>query len=299
MKATRGAPTIVRAAAAGGHGSYPGLTVAGASPSHPVTARSPRAEQEMTMTARWFPILISMMATAATAIACSPRPATHEAARAVEPTAVPQVAAPADADVVAALAARRAIALDRLRAYRLAAAYPVDADGLPAGVFRDEHGVRCPMSELIFLSGHPALVDDVVRTNNRLRLADVHDGPLLAWMQTSGLTRDEIIAVQGVMELSFGNIEGGNGEALQIVFAAPDGLQRAHAEVTARLVEAEAALQADTQASLAIAAAQLPADARAQVVAGHAATAPAAGQPRISRAIMAAPAATRPAHPRR
>src|SRR5258706_9812944 len=71
------------------------------------------------------------------------------------------------------LAARRAKTIERLHAYRVAEVFPTDAVGLPLGVFRDDKGVRCPMSELIFLSGRSDLVDAVVKLDNKLRLADV------------------------------------------------------------------------------------------------------------------------------
>jgi hypothetical protein len=97
------------------------------------------------------------------------------------------------------LATRRAQMIDWLAEYQQLGEFPTDDLGLPTSVFRDRHGVRCPMAELIHRSGHDELVDAVARTNNTLRLADVHDGPLLAWMETSGLTRDEIIMIQGAL----------------------------------------------------------------------------------------------------
>jgi hypothetical protein len=97
------------------------------------------------------------------------------------------------------LAGRRAQMLQWLHEYTEAGVYPTDERGMPMSVFRDARGVLCPMAALIARSGHADLVDAVARTNNRLRLADVHDGPLYDWMLSSGLTRDEIIMVQGAM----------------------------------------------------------------------------------------------------
>jgi hypothetical protein len=98
------------------------------------------------------------------------------------------------------LAAAREEQIARLAEYRRAGMYPVDEQGMPISVFRDADGRPCPMAYLIEQSGRRDLVDQVVREDNTLRLRDVNDGPLLAWMETSGLTRDEIDLVQGVME---------------------------------------------------------------------------------------------------
>ena len=114
---------------------------------------------------------------------------------------------PRPTDHLPRLAALRAQQIERLVAYRAAGEYSSDAAGIPIGVFRDAAGRHCPMAHLIHLSGRDDLVDETARTNNTLQLADVHDGPLLAWMLDSGLTQEEIVMVQGVMEpgFSFGN----------------------------------------------------------------------------------------------
>jgi len=100
------------------------------------------------------------------------------------------------------LAVHRAQMIQWLREYDAAGRYPTDDRGMPRSVFLDSHGVRCPMAELIHRSGHDDLVAEVVRTNNALRLADVHDGPLYDWMTSSGLTRDEIIMIQGIAQIA-------------------------------------------------------------------------------------------------
>lgn len=103
--------------------------------------------------------------------------------------------------VTADVGARRAQMLAWLHEYDEAGQFPADAQGHPLSVFRDERGVRCPMAELIFRSGRADLVDAVARTHNDLRLADVHDGPLYAWIADSGLTRDEVTMIQGAMRV--------------------------------------------------------------------------------------------------
>ena len=63
------------------------------------------------------------------------------------------------------LAQRRAQMIAWLHDYAQAGQFPQDADGNPLSVFRDARGVRCPMAELIYRSGHGDLVDQVARTH--------------------------------------------------------------------------------------------------------------------------------------
>jgi hypothetical protein len=104
---------------------------------------------------------------------------------------------------VAELTARRAQMIDWLHEYYERGVYPTDAAGKPISVFKDAQGVRCPMAELIFRSGHGELVDAVAADNNKLRLADVKAGPLFDWMAQSGLTIEEIAMVQGAMDIDY------------------------------------------------------------------------------------------------
>ena len=62
------------------------------------------------------------------------------------------------------LAARRAQMIAWLHDYAAAGVFPRDDAGRPLSVFRDTHGVRCPMAELIDRSGHADLVDQVAAT---------------------------------------------------------------------------------------------------------------------------------------
>lgn len=106
-------------------------------------------------------------------------------------------------DARVALAKQRSLQLARLRAYREAGQFTTDQAGRPASVFRDHAGRLCPMAYLIAASGRMDLVDKVARENNTLQLADVTEGPLWDWMLTSGLTREEIIRIQGIMRAGF------------------------------------------------------------------------------------------------
>ncbi|MCE9575685.1 MAG: hypothetical protein K8W52_21215 [Deltaproteobacteria bacterium] len=164
----------------------------------------------------------------------------------------PAAAAATPADpVLTALAARRNDALARLDAYAARAQFPVDDDGLPVGIFRDRSGVRCPMAEVIQLSGRADLVDTVARTDNHLKLATVHDGPLMDWMRGSGLTHEEIVMVQGAMNWSTANMEGPNGIPHEMIAA------MARQQVKGRVMADIAVLRAQTAGSVVAAAARL------------------------------------------
>ncbi|HEX5059667.1 MAG TPA: hypothetical protein VFV99_09925 [Kofleriaceae bacterium] len=90
-----------------------------------------------------------------------------------------------------------------LRDYYEAGVYPTDEGGRPISVFKDARGVRCPMAELIARSGHEDLVDEIAAIDNKMRLADVKDGPVFDWMAESGLTIEEIAMVQGAMDIDY------------------------------------------------------------------------------------------------
>lgn len=165
-----------------------------------------------------------------------------------EPAAI---AVPEVVDQRGLLAALRAQQIARLEAYRLAGEYASDERGYPTGVFRDAAGRHCPMAHLIHMSGRDDLVDATVRTNNRLQLADVHDGPLLAWMLGSGLTQEEIVMVQGVMELDYGQLRLENA-----VLDEPGLIARMREEVGERLDAAIATLRVRTAQSLEVAVAR-------------------------------------------
>jgi|SRR5688572_24501759 len=201
-------------------------------------------------------LLVLALVVAAAACGGASRPTTATTAA---------LATVSDDALLDAMTARRAEAVERLHAYRVAAVYPTDDAGLPLGVFRDARGVRCPMSELIYQSGRADLVDAVVRTDNALRLAEVHDGPLMAWMLESGLTKEEIVEIQGAMELDYTfleNVNDANGEAGRSIL-----VRAARQQVDDKLAAVEATLARQRTASLATVVARLAAAERAGVVA--------------------------------
>jgi hypothetical protein len=160
--------------------------------------------------------------------------------------------ASADTSVREKLAARRAKVIERIEAYRKAEVFPTDASGMPLGVFRDDKGVRCPMSELVFLSGRSDLVDAVVKLDNTIKFADIKGGPILDWLLQSGLTQEEAIQIQGAMDWSGRGIEI-QGEAFrgtQLVYDVQPSTDVAHRAVIDKLVAAEAMLKTNTATSL-------------------------------------------------
>ena len=146
------------------------------------------------------------------------------------------------------LAARRVQMIAWLHDYMEAGQYPTDDAGLPRSVFVDAKGVRCPMAELIWRSGHQDLVEAVAREHNEVRLADVHEGPLVAWMESSGLTRDEVILIQGAADIDMVWLQEAPSQETIL----------AKGEVRGRLESAEQALRSGTQHSLEVAVASLP-----------------------------------------
>lgn len=76
--------------------------------------------------------------------------------------------------------------------------FPRNLDFLDRRVpyFKDDADTPCAMAYLIEQSGHQDLVDTVVRSNNHIYINDVHDGPVMDWINNSGLTKAEAARVQ-------------------------------------------------------------------------------------------------------
>jgi hypothetical protein len=154
------------------------------------------------------------------------------------------------------LAQRRTQQIQRLHDYRVAAVFPTDNRGMYLSVFRDQRGRPCPMAALIEQSGGRGLVDWVVADNNQLRLADVHDGPLMDWMVNSGLTQEEVELVQGALTID-------EMRGMQQYFTEPtltvtaEVILTARREIVRRLEDIEARLVAETSHSLDLATGRL------------------------------------------
>lgn len=138
-----------------------------------------------------FPLWIALLSVSAAACA-------RAAAPAAEPTPVPEVhRTPSEADLRAALVARRAHNLDVLRAYRQAGVFPINTTVPGEGHFLiDDHGTLCAVANLIAQDGHRDLIVVASRTDNGLLFGDVKSGPIHDWILTSGFTREEIARIQ-------------------------------------------------------------------------------------------------------
>jgi len=101
------------------------------------------------------------------------------------------------ARVRAALVANRRANLARFHAYRIAGVYPsnVFADGL-TNVWRDQQGHFCAAATIIRASGEVELVDRIAEDDNFFRIADAEQGPVIDWILTSGLTKEELVMIQ-------------------------------------------------------------------------------------------------------
>jgi hypothetical protein len=101
------------------------------------------------------------------------------------------------AAVRAALAQARVTNLDAFRVYQKAGVFPSNTyKPGKLNVWLDEDGHFCAAATIIKMSGQDDLVNKVAEQNNFIRLADVKQGPLMNWILTSGLTQDEIAAIQ-------------------------------------------------------------------------------------------------------
>lgn len=86
---------------------------------------------------------------------------------------------------------------------------------------KDEFGVPCAMAYIIEQSGDKELVKELQKTNN-ISIKDVNDGPLIEWINKSGITKEEACQIQpnynwkelpcppGKKRIGGGNIIGSN-----------------------------------------------------------------------------------------
>lgn len=101
------------------------------------------------------------------------------------------------AAVRAKLSKMRAANLARFRAYQKAGVFPSNTyQNKRLNVWIDADGHLCAAATIISASGMQDLVMQTSEDNNFIRLGDVRDGALMDWILTSGLTQDEIAAIQ-------------------------------------------------------------------------------------------------------
>lgn len=110
------------------------------------------------------------------------------------------VAAPIVLDrarLTAALTARRKANLAHFRAYVAAGVYPSNlGTDAKRHVWIDVDGHLCAAATMIAASGASDLAFAQPAIDNGVRLADVRDGALYAWILTSGFTQAEIARIQ-------------------------------------------------------------------------------------------------------
>ena len=129
------------------------------------------------------------------AFAQAPQPHQMRAPEYTEPSDVAPIL---DRDTLRiALTKNRAANLARFRAYQKRGVFPSNTfEDKKLNVWRDADGHLCAAATIIKASGQDELVDRVADQSNFIRLADVKQGPLMNWILTSGLTQEEIAAIQ-------------------------------------------------------------------------------------------------------
>jgi hypothetical protein len=93
----------------------------------------------------------------------------------------------------------RQLALDWLDEYRAAGVFPHNhvRPGERVSVFVDPHGTPCAVGYLMLRSGEEQLVEEIVRTDNLIRVHELRDDPrVAAWLQAHGLTLDDAALIQ-------------------------------------------------------------------------------------------------------
>jgi hypothetical protein len=150
-------------------------------------------------------------------------------------------AAAPDGRLRAVLSEQREQMIDRLHAYWTRGDFVQNPDpkGGPGNFILDDRGKPCPLASIIIESGRRDLVDAAARTNNNVKIVDLHDGPVLDWILSSGLTQEECVLIQRPSK---------SGEA-----AAPIVRRQESERLAAQLSEVEQTLRASTERSLNVA----------------------------------------------
>lgn len=96
------------------------------------------------------------------------------------------------------LKAKRDKNLDRLRDYWERGRFPenrVSSSRTP--IFKDrESGILCAMGYLMFQDGERELVENIVEKDNQVYLEDIDSGPVVDWIEDSGLSKKEAERIQ-------------------------------------------------------------------------------------------------------
>lgn len=95
------------------------------------------------------------------------------------------------------LGTQRAAMLERLHAYWQRGVFPENTHvSAQVPVFVDDRGVACAVAQLVIDSGHEDLAQQIRRTDNHGYLLEMNQPGLATWIASSGLTADELAAIQ-------------------------------------------------------------------------------------------------------
>ena len=96
------------------------------------------------------------------------------------------------------LQAERLKNIEYLRLYRLAGVFPKNLDfpGMRVPYFKDAVGTPCAVAHLMERSGWQGTVNSVRDNNNHVYVMSVVGGPVMEWIDQSGLTQEEAALVQ-------------------------------------------------------------------------------------------------------
>ena len=114
------------------------------------------------------------------------------------PRSVPQHTQLDRAAVRAKLAARRKVVFARFLAYREGRVYPINnlpVDG-PRHLWFDDWGNLCAAATLISADWGRDATMRIGATDRQIQIASIHTGAVNDWILTSGLTQQELVAIQ-------------------------------------------------------------------------------------------------------
>ena len=87
--------------------------------------------------------------------------------------------------------------VERLEAYAAAGRFPLNlTQPTPSHQLKDSNGTYCAVANLVVQDGLGDEIDARSKTDNALLFGDVKDGQLYSWILTSGLTQEEVAAIQ-------------------------------------------------------------------------------------------------------
>jgi MYXO-CTERM domain-containing protein len=93
----------------------------------------------------------------------------------------------------------RALAIERIREYRLRGEFPHGAADQPPGhvpTFIDAEGRACAMAQLVIESGHRDVAMAIARDENHARVPEITHPALGPWLDANGITLEEATRIQ-------------------------------------------------------------------------------------------------------